>query len=166
MLAHVVVDFNVVAFENQITIQLHLLTGNTRALGHSVLNLLSVSQREFLHSLKVFALVGDGCVKDGLRQCNEVSTISHEVGLTLQGNHSSKTFNALNEYTTIGGLTVATLGSDGQTALAEQFLGLVEVALCLGQCLFHVGQTSTGHSAELLDIINRNCHFVFYSLII
>ena len=42
----------------------------------------------------------------------------------------------------------------GMFELTEEFLGLVEVALSLCESLLHVSQTSTGHCAELLDIVN------------
>jgi len=109
---------------------------------------------EVLDSLDVGSLCSDCCVEDGLCECDEVSTISHEVGLTLECEHGSEAIHLLYEYTTIRCLTVATLGSDSEATLAEELLGLVEVALGLGQCLLYVGETSAGHSAKLLDIVN------------
>ena len=152
VLTHVVVHLDVVTFEYEVAVQLHLLTGDTRTLRNSLLGSLTVDV-ESLYSLDVLALVGDGSVQDALSQSDEVSTIGHEVGLALQGEHSSEAVHLLYEYTTIRCLTVATLGSDSQATLTEQFLSLVEVALSLGQSLLYVSQTSTCHSAKLLDIV-------------
>ena len=85
---------------------------------------------------------------------DEVGTVGNEVGLALQSEHSCEAVNALYEYTTIRCLTVATLSSDSQATLTEQLLSLVEVALSLGQSLLYVSQTSAGHCAKLLDIVN------------
>ena len=153
VLAHVVVDLNVVALKGQVAVELHLLTGNTRTLCHSLLSLLTVDF-QFLHLVEGLALGSHSGVEDALSQGNEICAVSHEVGLALQGNHSSKAVHFLHEHTTVGGLAVRALGSDGQSALAEQFLSAVEIAFSLGKCLLHIGQTSTGHSAKLFDIVN------------
>ena len=149
-----VVHLNVLTFESQVTIEFHLLTSDTRALSHSVLHLLTVGQCEFLHLFEVLSLGSDSCIEDALSQCDEVSTISHEVSFTLQGDHSGKIALFLHQNTTVRSLTVAALCSNGQSTLTEQFLSLVEVALSLGQSLFYVSQTCAGHSAKLLDIVN------------
>ena len=153
VLAHVVVNLHVVTLEGEVAVELHLLTSDTRALCDSVLSALTVDV-ESLHSLEVLGLSGDGSVEDALCQGDEVSTVSHEVGLALQGEHSSEAVHALYEYTTIGSLTVATLSSDSEATLTKELLGLVEVALSLGQSLLYVSQTSAGHCAKLLDIVN------------
>jgi len=153
VLTHVVVDLHVLTLEHEVSVELHLLTSDTRTLCDSLLGGLTVDVEGF-HGLQIFALGCDGSVEDGLGQGDEVGTVGHEVGLALQGEGSGKAVDSLYEYTTIGSLTVATLGSDGQSTLAEQLLGLVEVALGLGQGLLHVGQTSACHSAKLLDIVN------------
>ncbi len=153
VLTHVVVDLDVLTLECQVAVEFHLLTSDTRTLCDSLLSGLTVDV-ESLHSLEVGSLGCDGGVEDALGQSDEVGTISHEVGLALQGKHSGEAVSSLNEYTTIGCLTVATLGSDSQATLTEQFLGLVEVALGLGQSLLHVSQTCAGHSAKFFDIVN------------
>ena len=143
----------VLTLESQVAVELHLLTGDTRTLCDSLLSGLTVDG-EVLDSLDVGSLGSDCCVEDSLCECDEVGTISHEVGLTLECEHGSEAIHLLYEYTTIRCLTVATLGSDSEATLAEELLGLVEVALGLGQCLLYVGETSAGHSAKLLDIVN------------
>ena len=151
--AHVVVNLYVVTLESQVAVELHLLTGDTRTLCNSLLSGLTVDVESF-YSLEVGSLSSDGCIKDALGQCDEVSTVSHEVGLALQSQHSSEAIYALYEYTTIRSLTVATLSSDSEATLTEELLGLIKVALSLCQCLLYVSKTSTGHSAKLLDIVN------------
>ena len=100
VLAHVVVNLDVLTLEYQVAVQLHLLTGDTRTLCNSFLGSLSVDGQR-LHSLQVLALVGDGSVEDALSQTNEVGTVSYEVGLALQGDSGCKAVDSLNEYATI-----------------------------------------------------------------
>ena len=154
VLAHVVVHLDVLTLESQVTVELHLLTSDTRAVCHSVLNLLSVGQCQLFHLVEALALIGNSSVENALSQGDEVSTVSHEVGLALQGDHSGKAVYRLHENTTVRCFTVATLSSNSQTTLAQQFLSLCEVALCLCQSLLHVGQTCTSHGTQLFDIFN------------
>ena len=100
VLTHVVVHLDVVTFEHEVAVQLHLLTGDTRTLRNSLLGSLTIDV-ESLYSLDVLALVGDGSVQDALSQSDEVSTIGHEVGLALQGDGGGKAVNSLHEYTTV-----------------------------------------------------------------
>ena len=100
ILAHVIVNLNIITFESQVAVKLHLLTSNTRTLCNSLLSSLTVDV-ESLNSLDVLALVGDSSIEDALSKSDEVGTVGNEVGLTLQGNHGSKAVNSLNEYTTI-----------------------------------------------------------------
>ena len=153
ILTHVVVNLDVLTFECQVAVKLHLLTSDTRALCHSLLSGLTIDV-ERLYSLNILSLSSDSSVEDALSQSDKVGTVGHEVGLALQGEHGSKAINALYEYTTIRSLTVATLSSDSEATLTEELLSLVEVALSLSQSLLNVGQTSTGHCAKLLDIVN------------
>ena len=154
MLAHVVIDLDVVAREGEVAVEFHLFAGDARTLRDGVLNGLAVGERESLHFVDILALVGDGCVEDGLCHGDEVGSIGNEVGLALHGDHCGKAFDGLDEYTTIRGLAVGTLGGNGQSALAQQVLCFVEVSLGLGQCFLHVGKACTGHGAELLDIFH------------
>ena len=153
VLAHVVVNLDVVTLECQVAVELHLLTSDTRTLGNSLLSGLTVDV-ECLHSLDVSSLGSDSSIEDALCQSDEVGTVGHEVGLALQGEHSCKAIHLLYEYTTIRSLTVATLSSDSEATLTEKLLGLIEVALSLCQSLLYVSQTSTCHCAKLLDIVN------------
>ena len=100
ILAHVIVNLDVLTLEYEITVEFHLLTSDTRTLGNSLLSTLTIDV-ESLNSLDVLALVGDSSVEDALSKSDEVGTVGNEVGLTLQGNHGSKAVNSLNEYTTI-----------------------------------------------------------------
>ena len=100
VLAHVVVNLDVLTLESQVAVQLHLLTGDTRTLSNSLLSGLTVDS-QVLNSLQVSSLSSDSSVEDALSQSDEVGTVSHEVGLTLQSEHSSEAVNALYEYTTI-----------------------------------------------------------------
>ena len=153
VLAHVVVNLDVVAFEDVVAVEFHLLTGDTRTLCNHFLSLLSVDV-ESLHLVERLGLGCNGSVKDSLCHGDEVGTVGHEVGFALHSHHGSEAFHLLHQHATVGCLAVGTLGSDGQSALAEQFLSLVEVSLGLGQGLLHVGQASACHGAELLDVFH------------
>ena len=109
---------------------------------------------EVLYLIKGLALVSHSSIKNALSQSDKVSTVSHEVGLTLQGDDSSKAILYLSQYATVRSLTVRALGSNSQTTLTEQLLSTVEIALSLSQSLLYVSQTSTSHCAKLLDIVN------------
>ena len=100
VLTHVVVNLDVLTLECQVAVELHLLTSDTRTLCHSLLSGLTVDV-ESLHSLDVLSLSSDSSVEDALGQSDEVSTVGHKVGLTLQGEHGSEAISALYENTTI-----------------------------------------------------------------
>ena len=154
VLALVVVRIDVLALEVVVAIKFHLLTSDTRTQHHSVGSLLTISQNKFLHLVEALALLLNSSIEDALGECDEIGTVGHEVGLTLQSEDSGEVVGNLHEHASIGGLTVAALGGDSQTTLTEQVLGFIEVAFSLGECLLDVGKTCTGNGAQLLDVFH------------
>ena len=162
MLVHVVINRDVAAFQEVVAIKFHLLTRDTGTLLDSSSGILAVGELQCLHLVEVLAPGGNSSIQNLLDECDEVLAVGNEVGFALDSNHSCKAVNLLDEHTTVGCLTVRTLGSDSQTTLAEQVLSLVEIAFSLCESLFYISQTGTGHGAELLDIFNRYSHFLVF----
>ncbi len=154
VLAHVIVDGDIVALDEVVTIDFHLLTGDTRAAFYSGLCVVAVSECQSLNLIEVLRALLDDSIEDLLYQGDEVLTSGNEVGLALHGNHCCEARNFLYEHNAIAGLTVGTLSGDGQTTLAENLLSLWEVAVSLCKCLFDISKTCTGHCTQFFDICN------------
>ena len=101
MLVHVVINRHVLALDEVVSIQFHLLAGNTRTSNNGILNLGSVGNGQFLHLVKALGLGSNGCIKDILGQLDIVGTVGHEVGFTFQGYDSGKTVLCLDQHTTV-----------------------------------------------------------------
>ena len=130
---HVVIDIEVVTLEEVVAIDLHLLAGDTRTLLHSGHGVVTIGELQSLHLVERLATVLHGLVEDLLYHGDEVLSVGYEVGLALHGHHGSEVVHLLHEQTSVGGLAVRTLGSDSQSALAEQVLSLVEVTFGLDE---------------------------------
>ena len=150
--AHVVVNRDVVSLKEVVAIYLHLLSGDTRTVLNSCCSVVTISQLERFNFVKRLAFCSNCRIKNILSELYEVLTGSHKVGLTLHSNHCCETWNTLNEYATVRSFTVRTLCSNSQTTITEQVFRLVEIAFSLCKSLLYVSQTSTGHTAKLLDI--------------
>ena len=153
VLAHVVINLDVLTLEYLIAVELHLLASDARALCNSSLNV-TLTELESLHLVESVALCSDGSVENVRCKLNEVSTVSNEVGLALESDHGSKAVNILNENTTVRCLAVRTLSSDSESTLTEQLLCLIEITFCLSEGLLYVCKTSTSHGTKFLDVFN------------
>ena len=161
-----VIDRNVVALKEEVTVELHLLTCNTRTLCYGSSYSLTVSKCQCVNLVKSLSLSCYGSVKDILCQLNVVSIVGNEVSLTLQCYHSRETVLALYEYTTVRSLTVATLCSDSLSTLAENLFCTVHIAVSLCQCLLYVSKTCASHGTQSLDAFHcySHCIKVFFKL--
>ena len=157
---HVVVGSYVLALDNAVAVQLHLLAGDTATSDNSVLDG-AVAHGQSLNLVQSLATCSNCSVQNLAGQSHEISVGSNEVGLALQGDDSSKAILSLYQYATLGSLAVATLCGNSSTLLAEVCYCTVHI-LALSQSLLTVGQTSTGHLAELLDVSHCNFHSRMY----
>ena len=165
-----VVNLHIVTLDEVIAVKLHLLTGDTRACDNSVLHLCTVGDGQFLNLVKALGLCCNSSVEDVLSQLDVVSTVGNEVSLALESHDSSEAVNSLNENTTVRSLAVRTLGSDSLSLLTDNLHCLVEVTLCVSECLLHISEAGTGHGAQLLDVfhiwfVSHNCLYTYFSLL-
>ena len=77
--AHMVVGVDVLALKHIVAIEFHLLTDNARATCHSLGNLQTISQCQFLYFVECLRLSSDGSIENVLSELNIVSTVGHEV---------------------------------------------------------------------------------------
>ena len=161
VLAHVVIDGNVFAFDGHIAVELHFFAGDAAAVNDGLSHGYA-AEGESLDFLEVFALVGYGKVENVTGKLHEISIVGHEVGFTLQGDDGGKAIFVLSEHTAFGGIAVGTLGCDSLSLGADDFDGGVDIVVRLFESLFAIGQTGAGKFAQFGDVCYCYCHsFVF-----
>ena len=146
-----VIDRDVLAFNEVVAVEFHLFTGDTASVGHGFSHGVT-SEGKGEHFFERLALVLHGSVEDVLSEFHEVSVLCHEVSFTFQGDDGGEAVGGLHEHSTFCCFSVRTLGCHSLTFFADDFDGFFHVAVSFGQSLFAVAQTGAGHGAEFLDI--------------
>ena len=160
---HMVVSSNCSAFQNHVTIQLHLFTSDTGSVCYS-LSYSSITHRKSQNFFQSLALVSYSSVQNILSQFHEVSILSNKVSFALQSDDSTETFFYFYQNTTFRSLTVRTFCSNCLSFFADDLHCFVEIAFSISQRIFAVHHTSTGHFAELGYISHCYSHNIFYIL--
>ena len=150
---HVVVNGNVVAFDEGVTIELHLLARDTAACNDCISDGVAV-HGECAYLFKALALVSHSSVEDFLSELHEVSVLSNEVGFALEGDDSAEAFTSLAEYATLSSVAVGALGGYCLTTLTDEFDSGFDIAFGLGEGLLAIAKTCASHAAQLLDIFH------------
>ena len=149
VLVHVVVSHHFLALHGHIAVEFHLLTSDARAIHHSLFSRNAVDV-EFLHLVEGLALGSHSCVDDFVGELHELSVLSHEVGLALEGHHSTEVAVNLSEHTSLSSLTVATLCSHHLTFLAKDLHSSLHVAVSLCERFLAVHQSGLSLLTECI----------------
>ena len=150
---HVVVNGNVVAFDEGVAIEFHLFASDTAACDNSISDGVTV-HGECAYLFKALALVSHSCIEDFLSELHEVSVLSNEVGFALEGDDGAEAFTSLAEYATLGSVAVGALSGYCLTTLTDEFDSGFDIAFGLGEGLLAIAKTCASHAAQLLDIFH------------
>ena len=161
MLAHVVISFNILSLEEVIAIKFHFLARDTRTQLNSLSNLCAISEFQRIHLVEALGFCGHGYIKNTASQIDEVFTIGNKVCFALQADHGTEAVFIFHENTSVRGLTVRTLSSDGQTTFTNKLDCFIDITISFGKGFLAVSQTGTGHLTQLLDVSYCNSHSFF-----
>ena len=118
VLTLVVVRSDLRSLKVVVTIKLKFLTYDTGALQNDIGYGLAV-KRQSLNLIERLGLCSNSGIQDALSQSNEILVVGNKVSLALKGDDSTEVTVNLNQYATLGSLTVRTLCSNCQTLLAD-----------------------------------------------